>query len=410
MRKFLAILCALAAMLQLCACSAPREESNISCQAGNAQELTAKLTRSDPETLTVLDFSPENQMADFSVSLLQNCAKSTEGNCILSPYSAAIALAMTANGAAGDTLDELEKLTGMSAEEWSSFLYFCGQKSRNEVTCANSIWLRDGITAGERFLQTNLDYFNAQIFRAPFNDLTVDEVNEWVKEQTKGRIEKLVDSFGEDTVMLLMNAMTFDGVWETPFSADDTRTGYFSAADGREQTVQMMHGSAWAYLDDGKATGFWKDYQNGYRFVALLPNEDVSMEEYLQSFSGSGLLRTMENASQEEVLITVPKLDSQCTMELSEALQNMGVQQAFGRQADFSPMGGDYYLSAAVQKTSLKVDEEGTETGVATMIVMDPKSVYIPNEKTVVLDRPFVLAIQDTQTGVFLFLGVIEQV
>lgn len=407
--KILALFCMAGLLPQLCACAKTNEPLDISCQSGNAVKLTANLSSAEPETFVTTDFSPEANLADFSVRLLQNCWNGNGENAVISPYSAAIALGMAANGAAGETLSQMEDLFGMSAQELSSFLYLCGQKARSEIKSANSIWLRDGANVADGFLQTNLNYYHADLFRAPFNELTVDEVNAWVSEQTNGRIEKLVDSLSEDSVMLLLNALSFDGVWESPFSADGTFTGFFQGAKG-EQEVSMMTGSVWSYLDDGKATGFCKDYQNGYRFVALLPNEGVSMAEYLRSLSGSSLLKTLESASNEEVIVTMPKLDIQATSELNEALQAMGMTLAFGRDADLTPMGGDYFISQVLQKSTLKVDEEGTQAGVATMVDIAAKGAHIPKHKTVDLDRPFVLSIQDTQTGVFLFLGVIEQV
>ncbi len=412
MKKTLAFLLALAVMLQLCACTS---QPSVHAQDNSIKtvNLTAELTASEPAQLTAMDFDPSDAAAEFALSLLQSSYKGGNENMILSPYSVLLALAMTANGADGETLAQMEEVFGLSCEELNTFLYSCKQMERQELITANSIWLRDtgAVCVKQSFLQTNKDYFDAQIFQAPFDDQTVEDINLWVREHTEERIEELLQELNPETVMVLLNALTFDGVWEAPFEANDTYEGVFYAADGTQQQVQMMRSTEYGYLEDAMATGFVKDYENGYSFVALLPNEGVSMEDYVVFLTGESLLNTIENAAQESVRVAMPKLETETSLELDKALSDLGMDLAFGEQADFSRMDGtqELFISSVLHKTYLKVDEKGTEAAAATAVTMDAKSAP-PMGPSVVLERPYVMAIMDNETGAILFLGVVNQV
>ncbi len=405
MKKCIAVILLCTVLTQLFGCTAPREEA---VEALRLENLTAQLESREPEELSLIDYAHSIPTADFSVALLK--ASYQEGqteSLVLSPYSALLALAMTANGAQGETLSQMEAAFGMGRMELNSFLYLCLQQERQELISANSLWLGASTKAKESFLQTNKDYLKAQVFRTTFDAEAIEEMNAWVKENTKGRIEELVDRLGPDTVIVLLNALSFDAKWETPFESHITHTATFYAADGTEQEVQMMQGTVSAYLEDGLATGFIKEYQNGYCYVALLPNEGVSMEDYLASLTGAGLAETVEKAEEGNVDILMPKLDSESTLELNDALKAMGIQDAFGSNADFSAMGGGY-ISRVLQKTALTVNEAGTQAAVASAVIADKGMPF--SMRTVTLDRPYVMAILDRETGTVLFMGVVNEI
>ncbi|MBQ3217099.1 MAG: serine protease, partial [Oscillospiraceae bacterium] len=183
----------------------------------------------------------------------------------------------------------------------------------------------------------------------------------------------------------------------------------FTAADGTMQTVQMMNSAEHSYLQDSLATGFIKEYENGYRFVALLPNEGISMEDYLASLTGAGLLNTIENSRNTRVSVSMPMLEAETSLSLKEVLTAMGMELPFSSMADFSAMGqGDLYLSEVLHKTSLKIDEQGTQAGASTSVIVTEKSAS--RSLSVVLNRPYVMAIMDGQTGTILFMGVVNQI
>lgn len=347
--------------------------------------------------------------ANFAVELLQGSADGTD-NCVLSPYSAMVALAMTANGAQGETLAQMEAVLGLPIGTLNEYLHGCDMGS--EVTAANAMWFRDtpDLVVKDAFLQANADYYGADAYRAPFDEQTVSEINDWVKTHTAGRIPSMLNNMSPEIVLVLINALTFDAQWQEKYTESNAKDGEFNAADGTVQQATYLHSEESTYLDDGMATGFLKPYEGGrYSYLALLPNEDITMEEYLASLTGEKLLATIANASSESVQVTMPKLKTETTRELNEPLCAMGMPLAFSAGADFSGIADQgLCIDTVLQKTYLEVDENGTKAAAATAVMM--KECAIEITYSVFLNRPFVMGIYDNETQTFLFLGVINQV
>lgn len=411
MKKLFALLLAAVLPVQLCSCAAESEavKNQPFSQDSRIVNLMAQVEAQPPSDLTAMDFSLETATADFAVSLLQNSQLPESENLIFSPYSILFALAMTANGARGDTLTRIEETLGMSSQELNSYLYLLSQEARDELVTANSIWFRENFSVEPSFLENTASYFDAAAYQAPFDELTVQQMNAWVSQQTDGRIDSIMQELTEDDRLVLLNALAFDGVWADPYSQDSIAEGIFTAADGTQQSAQMMNSTERFFLQDDLATGFIKEYANGYRFVALLPNEGVSIEDYVASLSGGGLLNTIENSRERNVSVSMPMLESETALSLKDALINMGMGLPFGGSADFSGMGqGELYLSDVLHKTHLKIDDQGTQAGAASSVIVKEKSASM--SLSVTLDRPYVMAIIDNQSNTVLFLGVVNQI
>ncbi len=409
------LLCALC--LQLFACATEKSVKEEAVQPTAAKPLATIGTVNLMENVTPLavqlqSVKPSNASAsaDFAVSLLQNTYAGE--NCILSPYSVYIALAMCANGASSETLQQMESVLGMTAAELNVYLYALAQNAGQELQSANSIWFRhtNGFTPDADFLQLNADYYGAGLFGADFDEQTLADINRWISEHTDGKIENALAQIDPLTMMYLINALTFDAQWKTPYDSTQIHDGTFYGANG-EETAQMMFSEEHWYLDDGNAIGFIKDYAGGqYSYVALMPNEGVSMQDYIASLSGETLLATVQNATSTTVFATMPKYELSSEMQLNETLAAMGMPAAFTDAADFSRMSSmDLKIGNVLHQTYLNVDELGTQAGACTIVAMDAKGAAI-NFKTVVLDRPFVMAIYDNVNECFVFTGVIESV
>lgn len=349
--------------------------------------------------------------ANFAVGLLQGNAAGTD-NCVLSPYSAMLALAMTANGAQGETLVQMEAVLGLPVGALNEALRGCDMGEG--VVSANSVWLRDtdGLDVKEAFLQANADYFGAGVYRAPFDAQTVEDVNAWVSEHTAGRIPQILTELDPQTMLLLINALTFDARWLEEYDEFQVSEGVFHAADGTQQSASFLYNTENIYLDDGMATGFLKPYSDmRYSFLALLPNEGIAMQDYLASLTGETLLATVENASHTSVNVRMPKFTAETSVDLTAALSAMGMPLAFTADADFSGIADlPLLIGAVLQKTWIEVTESGTTAAAATVIVMEKALALEERPKVVELDRPFVMGIYDNETQTFLFLGVINQV
>ena len=378
---------------------------------------TVTATKKEPAPIT-----PEAVTAasDFAVRLVQT-ANHPKQNTLIAPLSVLCALAMVANGAEEETLLQMESTLGMRRDLYNdffhSYLTALHTKSASALRLANSIWFtdRNGFVPKEDFLKVNASYYGADAYLSPFDDSTAREINGWVNEKTDGMIPSILDQIPDDALMYLVNALTFDAEWSHPYAEYEVSPGEFNAADGTKQAVEFMHSEEGTYLSDDNATGFIKYYLGrDYAFVALLPDEGISVEEYLDSLDGEKLQNLLTNRSQETVVAVMPKFETQTSLELSEVLKTMGMELPFDSEnADFSSMGtsqaGNLSISHILHKTFISVAEDGTRAGAATSIEEFFACEAEEEEpKKVKLDRPFVYMLIDCETGFPFFIGTVQ--
>ena len=367
----------------------------------------------------VVQMSEVNSVAltDFAVRLFQSSVEESK-NTLISPLSVLSALAMTANGAKEETLSQMEAVFGMTTDELNEFLHSyikaLPQGEKYKLNLANSIWFTEDerFTVKEGFLQTNADYYGANVYKTPFDNTTVKDINNWVKEKTDGMIPKIVDQISPNEVMYLINTLAFDAEWASTYKGSQIRDGIFTKEDGQKQDVEFMCADENVYLEDENATGFvkyYKDYK--YAFVALLPNEGVSVAEYVSGLNGENLNRLLTNSLNATVKTSIPKFESEYLTEMSEVLSKMGMADAFdGDKADFTGLGtstkGNIYINRVLHKTYISVAEKGTKAGAATVVAMGEKTAFVEEEpKIVCLDRPFVYMLIDCESNVPFFVG-----
>jgi len=358
--------------------------------------------------------------ADFSISLFRKTLQEDE-NTLISATSVLLALAMTANGASGETLSQMEAVLGggLPIIELNRYLYsfasglFSGDRSRLDI--ANSIWFReDGIVVNPEFLQTNADYFGANAYSAPFDQTTVEDINAWVHYHTDGMIEEILEVISPETVMYLINAIMFDAEWARIYERRDIRSGHFTAFDNREQTVSFMRSTESLFINDDLATGFIKPYHgNHYSFVALLPNEGVCVLEYVNSLTGADFVSTIQNAQNLSVVAALPKFEFEFDLSLVDALVNMGMVDAFcDSDANLTGLGqsfGNLFISDVMHNTFISVGERGTRAGAVTSVAVDGESVSML-DRYVILNSPFVFAIIDNAVSLPIFMGTVLEV
>lgn len=390
------------------------------CAAGiRAADLTEGI-KAKPVSGRAADDAFKNSSADFAIRLFQKTRDDSK-NSLISPLSVMLALSMTANGAKGETLTQTESLLGgdIPMETLNEYLYSYINALPSEKTAklnvANSIWFRDnGFTAENTFLQKNADYYGAAVYKSAFDVKTLRDINNWVKKNTDGMIEKIIDDIDPDAVMYLINTVLFDAEWENIYKKDEVRDGTFTALDGTKRTASMMYSAEHLYLDDGKAIGFIKPYKNGYSFVALLPNGDISLSDYVASMTGKSFVDTIKNAKDIPVETAIPKFSYNYDIEMSGALKALGMTLPFdSTKADFSALGssdsGNIFISRVLHKAYIAVDEKGTKAGAATAadikVTSDIGGLY-----SVTLDRPFVYAVIDDAYGLPVFIGAVTDI
>lgn len=246
MKKIIALLLTLATLLSMFGCVARIRANNL------MDDITPNKV-SEPEGIEIQN----SDLADFAVRLFKTSEESGK-NTLISPLSVLYALAMTANGAKGETRAQMESVLGMSVEELNFYLYNymknLPQDEKYKLSLANSIWFTDDqrFSVNQDFLQTNADYYGADIFRAPFNKQTCKDINTWVKNKTDGMIPEILDEIPAEAIMYLVNALAFEAEWSEVYNKDAVRDGNFTKEDGTKQNVDFMYSEEGCFLEDEK--------------------------------------------------------------------------------------------------------------------------------------------------------------
>ena len=362
-------------------------------------------------------------VTDFAVRLFK-CSNENGESTLISPLSVLCALAMTANGAKGETLRQMESVLGMSTEELNVYLHTyvksLPQSDYYKLNLANSIWFTDddAFAVNGDFLQTNADYFGAELYKTPFDNKTLRDINNWVKIKTDKMIPKIIDKISPETVMYLINALAFEAEWMKIYEKAEVRDSVFTKEDGAKQSVELMYSNEGKYIEDENATGFIKYYKGSkYAFVAILPNENVTVEDYVNTLDGYTLYTLLSNAEARNVEAAIPKFETEYDVEMSEILKAMGMTDAFdGAYADFSGLGSfagqNLYIDEVIHKTYIQVGEKGTKAGAVTAVAVNKTSApAFPEEiKRVILDRPFVYMLIDCENNIPFFIGTLMDV
>ena len=379
--------------------------------AGTTEDLTAGYI---PRAVSDKILMPESHPANFAVSLFRSSVEEGK-NTLISPLSVLTALAMTANGAEGETLAQMEEVLGATPAQLNSWLhsYLSQQKEDDALHLANAIWFNthERFTPNHDFLQTNADYFGAGIHAAEFNDLTRRDINDWVSDHTDGMIRDILDEIPDDALMYLVNALAFEAKWATVYAEDQVRAGTFTTADGRKQDAELMYDTLYSYLETENATGFLRHYQGGYAFAALLPKEGVTVSQLVESLDGDSLVALLSQPQSIAVDTAIPKFEAESALEMSTILQNMGMTDAFDPElADLTGLGtsdgGNIFINRVLHKTFISVGEQGTRAGAATIVEASDRAMAMPEDnKQVILDRPFVYMLIDTESNLPFFMG-----
>lgn len=390
----------------------------------SAAELTAGITANKVSGKSADDKFAKSQF-EFYTKLFKACVKERKNESVfISPLSVQLALAMTGNGADGETKKQMEKLLGgaIPLDELNEYLYSyvnsLGTADEYKVIIANSIWLRDDenrLQAEKDFLQKCCDYYSAEVFKAPFDSKTVKDMNSWVSDKTDGMIKEIIDKISSESIMFLLNGVMFDAVWDEPYMDGAVSSGTFTSVSGEQRIVNMMPSGENIYLEDENATGFMKDYKDGkYAFAALLPDENININDYVESLTGEKISAILGNAKNEMVSVKIPQFTCEFDMSLKDVLSDMGIDHAFDEKAaDFSKMAksseGNIFIGDVFHKTFITVDERGTKAGAVTKV--EVKDTAAPTQlRQVFLDRPFVYMIIDKTNNLPIFMGVLADI
>lgn len=414
MNRYISIILALILAFSVAGCA-----KNV---PSGGEKLGGNIVKNDVETKKA-DDEFINAYNSFSLDLFKTALEEEgnfKNNVLVSPLSVIIALSMTANGADGETLAEMESVlcNDMEIEKLNTYIGHLAENLGENLKIANSIWMKNmsGVEVKDEFLQTNTDYYGAEIYRADFDDATVTDINTWVDENTDGMIKELLEKIDPDTFMYLINALAFEDTWKEKYKEHSVYEGFFKAYDGSKRIVEYMAGTENKYIKGDLVEGFIKPYESGkYSFLALLPDKMLSVSDYISTLEAKTLNELIVNAKDESVETVMPKFTLDFDMNLNDALKKMGIKKAFSKsEADFSRMASsapsNIYIGNVLHKTFMQVDEAGTKAGAVTSVDMLTEG-YIANEKKIiVLDRPFICMIIDNESNLPIFMGTVSNI
>lgn len=398
------VLAALALLVIACGTTEP---------TGTPPELTAL-----PRPLTAVEAQLVSRSNRFTFALLDQVAGDPGENLFLSPLGVSMALGMTLNGAANATLDSMRTalgVDGLSRDEINAGYrglidLLLGLDATTQMRVANSVWVRQGLTADPGFVDAVGTHFDAAVrtldFRSPS---AVATVNAWVADATRDRIPMVLERIRDEDVMFLINALYFKGKWREAFDPRRTVDGTFRPATGAPQAARMMVGERMPVrLARGpSATVAELPYGNGaFTMAIVLPDEGVPLATVLDSLDDARWSAIAAALAPQEIDVILPRFTLRWSSSLERALRGLGMGIAFedGR-ADFrqlfTPNAPGPFISFVKHDAFVAVDEAGTEAAAVTTVGVGVTSLP-PSFRA---DRPFLFLIRERLSGAIVFLG-----
>ncbi len=381
------------------------------------------------QTFAAQDFKKilnEDQLVDinnnFALKLYQELA-SKDGNLFFSPYSISSALAMTFHGANNNTKDEMSLVLGFPVDaEFAHNFHSLGEKFKLlnntgaiELSVANALWAQQDYKFLDSYLDITKKYYNSAVYSCDFKSAPAKEtkrINEWVEQQTKEKIKKLIPdgALTELTRLVLTNAVYFKGTWKSKFKKSNTSDDSFFIAEKNAVQLPMMNLTAkFGYYENNEMQLLELPYKGDeVSMIILLPKDQSTLSSLEQSLTNKSLIKLFSAIQNKKVEVTIPKFTNEKQIMLKDTLLKMGMKDAFS-SADFSLIDGTkkLYISAVIHKAFVDVNEEGSEAAAATAIIMPTRS-FAPEEENIPVfkaNHPFIYMIMHRPSRTLLFLG-----
>jgi len=400
--------------------------------AACAQSAVAEVVKSDRPRITSPDVSPADEEllvewnSAFAFDFYQ-ALREKDGNLFYSPHSISLALAMTYAGARGETAQQMADTLHFILSQDNLHPAFNnldielskrgeGAQGKDDegfrLNIVNAIWGQKDYNFLASFLDVLAENYGAGLRILDFIEETEKSritINDWVSDETEGRIEDLIPQGAIDpaTRLVLTNAIYFNAAWLYPFDEAMTADGPFYLLGGGQVTVPMMKlTESFGYTEGEGYQAVELLYDGGeLSMVIFLPEADQfeAFEGALNAQQVDTIIKGLQNT---QVTLTMPKFEFDSDFSLKDTLAGMGMPIAFSGSADFSGMTGspDLYIDEVVHKAFVSVDEAGTEAAAATAVIM--KETAMPAQPIeITIDSPFIFLIRDIDTGAILFVG-----
>ena len=360
----------------------------------------------------------------FSFKLFSEILKQdSKKNVFVSPTSVAIALSMTYNGANGETQQAMAKaleLQGMSLQQVNQANDALKASLETadpavQLAIANSLWVKQGVTFKPDFMQSNQQFYKAKVTELDFAKPEAPGIiNSWVKENTRGKIDQVVQQINPSDVLFLINAIYFKGKWTNEFDKSQTSDRPFYLSDGTQKQHPMMSQSGkYRYFENESFQAVSLPYgKERLSLYVFLPKKNTTLDAFQQQLTPENWQQWINRFGMRRGSIQLPRFKFDYDVQLNAALKALGMEEAFdASRANFSDMtSASVKIDEVKHKTFVEVNEEGTEAAAATSVRVSLTSARMPEEPfQMLVDRPFFCAIRDNQTGTVLFMGSIRE-
>lgn len=425
MRRILAIVVCAALLAGAAGCSQKPEIKPTAGSGGIDVAVAAELPKKGVATRAVKSPLVSSDLG-FGIDLFKRMRAGEKGNLMVSPLSVSSALAMTANGAAGKTRADMERVLRIDAlgrdkanQAYADLLTRLAKDGASgTVTVANSLWVDPAAKLKSGFLGRDKDFFGAQVTSVPFGNeqAALGAINGWVAKQTRGKIPRLLDRIEPQTVLELVDAVYFKQRWEQPFFPDQTKPEPFTIGTVGGKRIRhpiqildlpMMHTAGeFDYLETPSFQAIKLQYRGDAAMYVFLPKPDVGLGAFESSLTPEAWDRWMKALAPRRGELALPRFTIRTRSELSDPLKSMGMGSAF-THADFRDMtDADVAITRVDHTAYVSVDETGTEAAAATAVdVAALASPATAKPFVMTVDSPFFFAIRDEPTGEVLFMG-----
>lgn len=360
----------------------------------------------------------------FGFRLLQKIPASSEVNLFFSPYSVSTALAMAYVGARADTQQELHESLGYSSvgltpdhvpTAHAQHTHVLRAPSNSTLRVANAAVVQEHYNVLTEYLDLLTQSFAAEVSKANLADeQSRKNINTWVKNSTGGKIEDLLtEPLPPNTKMVLLNAIYFKGLWDTPFDASFTSSAPFYNGGTEQVTVDMMRNEVrvpYAYHEATDADVADLPYAGlDYSMTIVLPRDHSGAEALRQRLSWPVFQNMLSHLQQQRLTLALPRFKLEGAYKLKQPISQLGAKKMFDeRQADLSGITGsrDLFVHDVIHKAVVEVNEEGSEAAGASGVVFVTKS--LSTSTRFIVDHPFLFFIRNTKTGDVIFAGQVN--
>ncbi|MCC8196624.1 MAG: hypothetical protein LIO49_07500 [Ruminococcus sp.] len=419
MKRLIALLTAIIlGATMLCGCGSSEEDDiNPVDTMPSATEATTEATTAVPVNIDYSGLDADEVVQKFAFNIFSEIVSNGE-NSVFSPLSAYYALGMLSLGATDESAEELQGLLGMTAEEaaaWCSEIMqeyaALSEDSTTVLSVSNGVFIDDRmeLSDGSDVALTNLEkYYEAECKTMRLStDAAREYINSWISDSTDGLIpEFFSENLDDETMMVLVNALLLDAEWERQFDFFESYwTTDFTTSSGEVVQAEYLGTERnYDYIKYDGVTGIIMDYADGrLKYVALMP-DDGDIDGFVSNLTAERFNEILDNSQYGLCNMHIPRYKIEAEMELDDALSALGLSKVYS--GGFDNFGEGIFLSKTIQKAVIEVDVWGTKAAAVTAEILEGAAITYP--EVIMFDQSFFYAVYDSETGIPLFMGVVD--